>query len=238
MLLTNTHLVARTNNRKTGPLPVTYRRMSTCPSDCPFLPTGPIGGCYGTGRLFSSAERRSTDLDVEAATWRVRLDMEPGVRYLRDRVVGDVLNARGALDRTYIRGISRVARFNGLVPFGYTHAWRRFTPADVEFLRRQGYAMSASTETHEGVVEALATGLPVVLVDDDAPEGARVGGRRLVTCPAQTRGDVTCASCGLCARPDREVIVRFRTHGVARARARATVASARRGEGVRADKTA
>jgi len=44
-------------------------------------------------------------------------------------------------------------------------------------------------------------------------------------CPAQTREDVTCASCGLCAIPDRRVIIGFRAHGT---RARVADAKARR----------
>ena len=99
------HLVPRSGNSKTGPLPVTYRPMSTCPTDCPFLPGGQDatqGGCYGTGRLFASAQHRSTTLDVEAGVWRVRLGKDATARYLRDRVVGDVLTPAGDVDRDYL----------------------------------------------------------------------------------------------------------------------------------------
>lgn len=230
--LTAVHVVARSGNSKTGPLPVTYRPMSTCPTGCPFLPTGQIGGCYGTGRIFASADRRSGDVDVETATWMVRLGKDAGARFLRDRVVGDVVTPRGTLDRAYVRGVATVARENGLVPFGYTHAWRAFTSADVAWLRRQGYVMNASVESPEAAVEAIGRGLSVALVDEELPDGTRIGGRRLVTCPAQARDDVTCASCGLCARPDRPQVVRFLVHGISRAKARRVVAAARISEEV------
>jgi hypothetical protein len=47
----------------------------------------------------------------------------------------------------------------------------------------------------------------------------------IIVCPAQTRDDVTCETCGLCARADRAVIVGFRAHGT---RARVADAKARR----------
>lgn len=225
--LANVQIVANSNNRKTGAIPVTYRPMTTCPTDCPFLPTGEIGGCYGTGRLFGMAGKLAGDLDVEAATWKVRLGKDRAARYLRDRVVGDVVTDAGTLDRDYIEGIAAVALENKLVPFGYTHAWRTFTPDDVIFLRKNGYVMNASTETYADAQRAVDLGLPVVIVDDDTEEGATVAGRRLITCPAEVRDDVTCASCGLCAKPDRQVIVRFTTHGNVRKRAQQAIAAAK-----------
>lgn len=221
------HVIAKSGNRKTGSIPVTYRPMTTCPTDCPFLPTGTIGGCYGTGRLFGMAAKHSGKIDVESATWKVRLGKERGARYLRDRVVGDVVTPEGTLDREYIAGITQVALANKLVPFGYTHAWKQFTEQDMSFLLDSGYVMNASTETHEDAERAIAAGMQAVIVDDDTPEGSIVAGRRLVTCPAEVRDDVSCASCGLCAKPNRTVLIRFTTHGIARAKARRAVAAAK-----------
>lgn len=226
-MLTNVLIVPKSNNSKTGGIPVTYRPVSTCPTDCPFLPTGEIGGCYGTGRIFGMARKYAGETDVESATWKIRLGKDRSARYLRDRVVGDVVTDEGALDRDYVAGISAVATDNKLVPFGYTHAWRLFTPDDVAFLRGTGYVMNASVETHADAQRAIDLGLPTVIVDDDTDEGATVAGRRLVTCPAEVRDDVNCASCGLCAKPNRSVLIRFTIHGTARAKARKAVATAK-----------
>lgn len=225
--LEDVHVVARSANRKTGPIPVTYRTQDTCPLDCPFLPGGEFGGCYGTGRLFASARKYSGSLDLERAIWKVRLGMADGARYLRDRVVGDVVTPDGTLDRDYVAGIAQLATENGLLAFGYTHAWRLFTLPDLTWLRRlTGYVMNASTETIGDVKTALLTGLPVTIVNDDIPEGTMIAGKRVVTCPAETRQNVTCASCGLCAKRDRTAIIRFTTHGTAVAKAQAAVAAA------------
>jgi polyferredoxin len=60
----------------------------------------------------------------------------------------------------------------------------------------------------------------------DTPEKTETPeGRTIIVCPAQTREDITCATCGLCARADRRVIIGFRAHG---SRARVTDALARR----------
>lgn len=218
------HVVPKSGNRKTGDIPVTYRPKSTCPTSCPFLPGSEHGGCYGTGRLFASADKYAGEVDVTEAADKIRRGMNPAARILRDRVVGDVLTEDGRLDRDYIMKIVQIATANGLTPFGYTHAWREFTLDDLAFLRRSGYVMNASTETPSAAGAAALTRLPVVIVNDTLVEGSIVAGKRVVTCPAETREGITCADCGLCAKPGRDALIRFTTHGVAAAKAREAVA--------------
>jgi hypothetical protein len=47
---------------------------------------------------------------------------------------------------------------------------------------------------------------------------ATPAGRKVVVCPATYRDDVSCASCGLCAR-QRSAIVGFPAHGAAKRKA-------------------
>ena len=140
-------------------------------------------------------------------------------------MVGDVVTEAGEIDLPYIQGVARVAEKNGLIPFGYTHAWSQMTTEDVATIQAAGYVMNASTETEADARRAVALGLPVVIVDDELEEGALVAGRRVVTCPAQTTPGVTCMSCGLCAKPHRPSIVRFLTHGIAKRLARRAIES-------------
>jgi hypothetical protein len=86
--------------------------------------------------------------------------------------------------------------------------------------------LSADTLAEADTLASLAIG-PVVVVLD-AIEGTKAdtvtpAGRRVVTCPATYRDNVTCASCLLCARPNRPTIVGFPAHGTYR-KAAATVA--------------
>jgi hypothetical protein len=222
------HVVARSGNTKTGDIPVTYRPMRTCEPTCPFLPSKDSGGCYGTGRIFAMAEKltgeRSAD-DVDATLAK----RNPAARYMRDRVVGDVIDvdADGSVtvDVEYIEAVADAAARNDLTAFGYSHAWPRFTPEDVARMAASGYVMNASCETPADVDAALAMGLPATIANDDIAEGTMIGGGRVVTCPAQTRDDVDCASCGLCAKPQRKAVVRFLIHGTAQRKARAAVSA-------------
>ena len=227
------HMTARSGNAKTGDIPVTYRAMTTCEPTCPFLPTGEIGGCYGTGRIFGMAAKYAALVSVDSL--RAKLAKRaPSARFMRDRVVGDIVTDDGAIDHGYIATMAAIAREVDLIPFGYTHAWRRFTGDDVARVRSTGYVMNASCESRDDVREAVALGMPTVIASDIVEEGetfTRPDGvtLRIVTCPAQTRDDVTCASCGLCARGDRRAIVRFNIHGTARKRAARAVDRAENG---------
>lgn len=226
MTLENVHIVAASGNRKTGRIPTSSRPMDTCPTDCPFLPTGATGGCYGTGWLFGMARNNATTTTVAEASARLAAGVLKSAKYMRDRVVGDVMTPDGKVDTNYITGIAQVASDNGLIPFGYTHGWDRFGAKDVELLAEVGYVMNASTETLADAARAMKLGLPAVIVDDEIPDGTMVAGRRLITCPAETREGVTCSSCGLCAKPlkDRAFLIRFRPHGNVRKRAIAAIA--------------
>lgn len=230
------HLVARSGNAKTGDIPVTYRPMTTCPTDCPFLPTGDIGGCYGTGRIFGIASKYATPVipydDLSAKLGKA----SRSARFLRDRVVGDVLDADGNVDMAYILAMAALGADHGLTVFGYSHAWRRFTPAEVAETAASGYVLNASCETREDVQAAIDLGMPAVIASDNVADGETFvtpdgKTRRIVTCPAQTREGVSCASCGLCAKGDRAAVVRFQIHGTARNRAGRAVASRENGKG-------
>jgi hypothetical protein len=155
-------------------------------------------------------------------------------RFLRDRVVGDILTASGGIDHGYIRAIASLAREASLIPFGYTHAWRRMTADDAAQIAATGYVMNASCETREDVRAAVSLGMPAVIASDIVADGetfTRPDGKtlRVVTCPAQTR-ETDCAACGLCARPDRAAVVRFNIHGTAKNRAASIVAQRETGE--------
>ncbi len=205
--------------------------MSTCEPTCAFLPTGDIGGCYGTGRIFAIAAKfAQATVAYSALVERMRKGISPSARFLRDRVVGDIVTDTSDIDHNYISAIADLAREFALIPFGYTHAWRRFTRDDVARVAATGYVMNASCETREDIRAAIDLGMPVTIASDTIGEGEtfiRPDGTsaRIVTCPAQTRDNVTCASCGLCARANRAAIVRFEIHGMAKKRAGAAVAA-------------
>jgi hypothetical protein len=80
----------------------------------------------------------------------------------------------------------------------------------------QGFTinLSANDLDHADALADLGVAPVVVLLPADAPEKTTTPqGRRVVVCPAQTREGVTCATCRLCSRSARSVVVGFRAHG-------------------------
>ena len=100
--------------------------------------------------------------------------------------------------------------------FTYTH---KKSPEAIYWARQSniwGFTVNLSAD-HAGEADSLAdldAGLVVCIVPIDTPEKSQTPkGRSIVICPAQSRDNVTCESCGLCQRVDRSVIVGFRAHG-------------------------
>lgn len=207
-------------NVKTGRMGVSYRSESTCPTECTFYRSG----CYGTGRLWAYANKSANGMSIESATDAIRKASPSGARYFRDRVLGDIANADGTADVDYLVNIAKACEPVGVTPYGYTHAWRAMSREDVERVRASGYALNASCETLADVEHANALGLDPVLVNDAIPEGTRVAGRKVVTCPEQTGRVADCASCGICATVDRRNVIRFTVHGTAKRAAHAAIA--------------
>lgn len=108
----------------------------------------------------------------------------------------------------------------------YTH----FKPADgVPISASNQTCINISTDSIDDAVTAFEQGYPTVVVrphyETDkvdrvtTPEGRDI---RLVRCPAEYQDKLTCRSCGsgnpLCARHDRDYIVKFTAHGVQKKR--------------------
>jgi undecaprenyl pyrophosphate synthase len=221
-----TNVVIRsTGNRKTGEMPTTARGMETCPKSCPFLPPAKggqaEGGCYATGRI--SAQVANSVRAYSPSEAQAVIDRSArSARYLRDRVVGEPSSNGEEVDMEYLRSVAKLATDNNLVPFGYTHMWRRFAPQQQEELQRLNYVMNASVESIADAEEAVRRGWRVFLVNDDVPNNTKIAGRVFRQCPEQTHG-LTCAQCGLCARQGRRVEIVERVHGTARQKARESI---------------
>ena len=86
-----------TDNRKTGPVAVTWVSQASCPADCPFLRSG----CYAesgnagftTARLNRAAKRSPAVLAREEARG---IDWLSGYNLLRLRIVGDCRTNKAA----------------------------------------------------------------------------------------------------------------------------------------------
>jgi hypothetical protein len=88
--------------------------------------------------------------------------------------------------------------------------------------------LSGNNLAHADQLAELEIAPVTVVLPSDAPDKLETpAGRRVIVCPAQTREGITCATCQLCQRGKRTVIVGFRAHGTSHRKA----SNVARGEG-------
>lgn len=216
------HFVKQSANSKTGPIPVTYSQRETCPPSCPHYRSDCYAEDYYTRMSWDKVAQRGGSLDQLCES----VAALPEGQLWRFNVAGDLPGAGETVDAAALGEI--VAANRGRRGFTYTHkktAEGLYWSAQAT---RWGFTVNLSADD-AGDADLLAeadSGPVCCIVPSDTPEKSYTpAGRTIIICPAQTRDNVTCESCGLCARADRAVIVGFRAHG---SRARVTDAKARR----------
>jgi hypothetical protein len=229
MSLPVVHLTMSSRNRKVGPIPVSTTTAATCPDACPLK----AAGCYAKGGPLAMHWRKVTEGKVGMA-WQAFVDAIaalPEGTFWRHNQAGDLPGHGDMIDHGALSALVSANRFRR----GFTYTHKPMTGphgfanrAAVDLANREGFTvnLSANTLAEADTLSDLAIA-PVVVVLD-APEGERhtvttPAGRKVETCPATYRDDVTCASCKLCERRDRKVIVGFPAHGSQR-KAAATIA--------------
>jgi hypothetical protein len=142
----------------------------------------------------------------------------------RHNQAGD-LSGKG--NRINTRDLGRIVRANkGKRGFTYTHKpplLGKNARAIVD-ANAAGFTvnLSANGLSHADELKSYDLGPVVAIVPDDAPDkGVTPAGNRWITCPAQTREGVTCATCKLCSVATRSVIVAFKAHGTSKRKAAA-----------------
>lgn len=216
------HFVKQSANMKTGPIPVTYSERDTCPPSCPHYRADCYAEDYCTRMTWDKVAQRGQDL----AGLCLAIDQLPPGQLWRHNVAGDLPGTGEDLDPV---ALGQIVRANiGRRGFTYTHKKSADALHWASMATQWGFTVNLSADD-VGEADALAeaqAGPVVAIVPMDTPEKTFTpAGRTVIVCPAQTRDNVTCATCGLCARADRSVIVGFRAHG---SRARVTDAKARR----------
>jgi hypothetical protein len=199
-------------NAKTGKMPVSTTSEVTCPHNCPLK----RAGCYAEGgplaihwRKITSGER-GTDL----AGFAAKVASLPEGQIWRHNQAGDLPGDRTRINLHDLREIVKANR--GRRGFTYTHY-----PMDVlgnaEAIREAnegGFTINLSADNTDQVDTLAEYGPVCVTVPTDTPKVTRTAkGTRIVVCPAQVRNGVTCATCQLCQRADRDYAIAFRVHG-------------------------
>lgn len=208
------HLTLKSDNAKTGPIPVSITTRDACPSDCAFRGNGcyaehgPIGLHW---RAVSSGDRgMGWDMFVDAVATL------PPLQLWRHNAAGDLPGDGRNIDREALDKL--LAANMGKRGFTYTH----YRPDNDNNLRAiaqanlQGFTVNMSANTLAEADQLADLGIaPVVtvlpraqLTNTKTPKG-----RKVVVCPAVTREDVSCATCELCSKTHRDTIVGFPAHG-------------------------
>lgn len=209
-------------NEKVGKAAATYAPIEgTCDPSCPFYSADgePSAGCYAREGKVSMVERRiasglaglsaDTIAAIEAAAIRDAAELVPAGRPLRVHVSGDCRTEKAA------RMISEACEVWPGDVWTYSHVWRT--------IPRSAWgrvSVLASVESVNDARRAMDRGYAAAIVVDEHPadgKAYRVADMKIVPCPAQTRDDVTCESCGLCLDADKllalRLVVGFAAHG-------------------------
>jgi len=130
----------------------------------------------------------------------------------RHNDAGDLIGNGDTIDITALTALVEANRRRR--GFTYTHwPWR----ANLEILKwanRNGFTINVSASDVSDALEAFNAGLPTtVILNTDGKKQVKVGGVRIIICPAQRKKHMTCAQCGICAVADRDYIIGFWPHG-------------------------
>jgi hypothetical protein len=227
---------AVSRNEKTGPMPVTTTASPSCPAACPlngggcYAQQGPLGHLWNAISSVSAgeiAERKSGNL--QTIGWGKLVENVatlPAGQIWRHNQAGDLPHVGQQIDATAVCSLVDANAKAGARGFTYTH----HDPAigsNLETIRQANVSgftvnLSANNLEHADKLAELEAGPVVTLLPASVSGNTKIetaAGRRVVVCPATYRDDVTCLSCGLCAKADRSVIVGFPAHGAAKAKA-------------------
>lgn len=204
------HFIRKSNNEKTGPIPVTYSERDTCPPSCPQY----RGACYAeafhTRMTWDKVAQRGINLGELAQA----IAALPDGQLWRMNVAGDLPGEGEQIDA---HALGEIVRANiGKKGFTYTHKKSPDAIKWATLATQWGFTVNLSADDAGEADKLAATGLPTVcIVPIDTPKHTTTpAGRPILVCPAQTVDYMTCALCGLCQKADRRQIIGFRAHGM------------------------
>lgn len=218
------HFTLRSDNVKTGPIPVSTISAETCSPDCPHNGNG----CYAQSGPLAWHWRKVTE-GIRGYSWFEychAVEQLDNDQLWRHAQAGDLPGKGNTIDRLSLARLVRANR--GKRGFTYTHKPvldNIRNAGAIYWANRNGFTINLSADSLAQADDLYDLGIgPVVTtLPVDAPEKLHSPqGRTVIVCPAQSRDDVTCRSCGLCQRQDRSVIVGFRAHGTAKRKVQQT----------------
>jgi len=215
------HITPKSKNVKVGKMAVTTSTATTCPTSCPFK----SNGCYAdSGPLklhWDKVTREERGDDWSTFISKIK-DLPAGSKW-RHNQAGDL---PGDMEKLDDKKCIELAKANkGKRGFTYTHydVLDNFQNAiTVNIMNHLGFTVNVSANNLEHAdklcdldIAPVATVLPI----EQTTNTVTPKGRKVVVCPATYKDDVSCASCMLCEKWDRNVVVGFPAHGTSKKKA-------------------
>ena len=215
------HITPKSKNAKVGKMAVTTSTATTCPSTCPFRDNG----CYAeSGPLklhWLKVTKGERGDDWPTFLGKIK-DLPAGSKW-RHNQAGDLPGDTKDLDSTKCVELAKANE--GKRGFTYTHydVLDNFQNAiTVNMMNHLGFTVNVSANNLEHAdqlcdldIAPVATVLPI----EQTTNTVTPKGRKVVVCPATYKEDVSCASCMLCEKWDRNVVVGFPAHGTSKKKA-------------------
>jgi len=220
------HITLKSKNAKVGKMAVTTSTATTCPTSCPFK----SNGCYAdSGPLklhWDKVTREERGDDWSTFISKIK-DLPTGSKW-RHNQAGDLPGDMEKLDNEKCIELAKANK--GKRGFTYTHydVLDNFQNAiTVNIMNHLGFTVNVSANNLEHADKLCDLGIaPVatVLPIEQTTNTVTPKGRKVVVCPATYKDDVSCASCMLCEKWDRNVVVGFPAHGTSKKKAAAIAA--------------
>jgi hypothetical protein len=224
-MTTKFRFTKKSSNKKTGPIPVTTTERKSCAPSCPLA----NAGCYGDGGPIALVWKQTETMGMSLKELCANIAGLPAGQLWRHNQVGDLPHKNGVITKS---AIEQIANANvGKRGFTYTHHDMsiRENVLCVAAANVVGFTVNLSGNNPAHADELKMWGIaPVVTVlPADTDLGANLttpDGHKITICPAVTGQSPDCATCKLCAIPNRSTIIGFPAHGM-RKRAASEIAS-------------
>jgi len=217
------HLTLKSANVKTGAIPVSTTEKKSCPTSCPH-----ITSCYAKSGPLALHWNKVSNKD-RGSSWNTFINQikqfDPGQLW-RHNQAGDLPGAGNKIDKVKIQSL--VSANNAAQALGFTYTHKPVLGRDpvakenkviIKNANKAGFTINLSADnlTQADKLVKLNIGPVVTLLPEDYQDKSITpAGNTVIVCPAQTRDNVSCSTCKLCANVNRSVIIGFKAHGTAK----------------------
>lgn len=216
----NVHLTKVSTNVKTGPMPVSTTSKNSCPSSCSLKGNGCYAESGPLGIHWAAVNSGKRGTDWQSFCEEIK-KLPKGITW-RHNQAGDLPGDGMSINVHMLNML--IAANKGKKGFTYTHYDVIHNESNREWVRianKEGFTINLSAESYEEADKLASLGIaPVATIQAEGMEHTTYTpeGRKVITCPATYREDVSCYTCKLCQKQDRPIIA-FPVHGTSKKKA-------------------